>query len=218
MSFGDLSELALGWLLVYGPAMLGILLLVAAFGVPLPGTLLVIAAGAFARQGYLAIPSALAVGWLGVMLGDMLSYSVGRFASTWITGKVGATATWRSAAQGFARRGFWAVYLTRWLVTPLALPTNLIAGLQTYPVMRFLAAVALGEATWLILYGGLGYSFGVQWEALGEFAGDLSGLLAGLAILGLGIALAFRLRGRVRSASPSLIDQHSDDAQAEIPT
>lgn len=42
---------------------------------------------------------------------------------------------------------------------------------------------AAGELTWLLVYGGLGYLFGSQWEAVSTFISDFSGLLVGLVIL-----------------------------------
>ena len=42
---------------------------------------------------------------------------------------------------------------------------------------------AAGELTWLLVYGGLDYLFGSQWEAVSTFISDFSGLLVGLVIL-----------------------------------
>ena len=58
------------------------------------------------------------------------------------------------------RRGGSAIYLSRWLLTPLAIPTNFISGGSGYPARRFLLFDALGEATWLLAFGGLGYVAG----------------------------------------------------------
>ena len=49
-----------------------------------------------------------------------------------------------------------------------------------------------GELTWIILYGGLGYAFGSQWELISNFISDFSGLLVGLVVLGVGVYLMFR--------------------------
>jgi membrane protein DedA with SNARE-associated domain len=43
-----------------------------------------------------------------------------------------------------------------------------------------------------LLYGGLGYAFGSQWELISNFISDFSGLLVGLVVLGVGIYLMFR--------------------------
>ena len=81
---------------------------------------------------------------------------------------------------------------SRFLVTPLALPTNLIAGGDRYPFARFIAICLAGETVWVILFGGLGYLFAHSWQAIGGIAGDLGWLLAGAAIVALGFYEAYK--------------------------
>jgi len=76
------------------------------------------------------------------------------------------------------------------LITALAVPTNLIAGGSGYKFQRFMLYDFIGEATWIILYGGLGYAFGSQWEVLSDFISNFGGLVFGVVILALGIWLA----------------------------
>jgi len=70
---------------------------------------------------------------------------------------------------------------------PLALPTNLIAGGGRFPFHRFVVLCFLGEAVWVLLFGGLGYLFAGTWRTVGAFAGDLSGWLVGFALAALGV-------------------------------
>ena len=86
------------------------------------------------------------------------------------------------------------MFLSRFLFTPIALPVNLMAGSTRFPWHRFMTAVVLGEAIWVLLYGGLGLLFADQWEALSQMAGDLSGLLMGGLLLGAGIVALVRRR------------------------
>jgi membrane-associated protein len=196
MSDINLSELFLTGMLTYGPPALGLALLLGALGLPLPGTLLVVAGGAFARQGIIDWAAAAGLGLLGAVLGDSASYAIGRFASGWVQARFGRSETWRKAQAAFQRRGGLAVYLTRFLLTPLALPTNLIAGGSRYAFSRFLSYDLAGEVTWVVLYGGLGYIFGSQWELISQFLSDFSGLLVGLVVLGAGVYLLLRRRRR----------------------
>ena len=57
------------------------------------------------------------------------------------------------------RSGGLSIYLTRWLLTPLAIPTNLPVGASGYPLRKFLAFDLAGELTWLLVLRGLGYAF-----------------------------------------------------------
>lgn len=194
-SLSDLSDTLLSWTVIYGPSMLFVSLFLGAVGLPLPGTFLVLAAGAFARQGVLDPYGAIILALLGAALGDISSYGMGRFARGPITRRFGQAATWQKAELNLRQRGAIAVYLTRWLLTPLAIPTNLVAGSTGYPFVRFGAYILAGELTWLLLFGGIGYAFSSEWEAVSEFISNFSGVLVGIVLLGLGgYFLLFRRR------------------------
>jgi membrane protein DedA with SNARE-associated domain len=132
------------------------------------------------------------LGLLGVILGDCLSFGIGWFAKGWVQQRFGKLATWQQAQETFQRRGGLAIYLTRFLLTPLALPTNLIAGGSHYAFRRFFFYDIVGELTWLVLFGGLGYAVGSEWEVVSEFISNFSGFLVGLVILIAGIHVLFR--------------------------
>jgi membrane protein DedA with SNARE-associated domain len=192
----DLNALLLTWIITYGSPMIAGILFLGALGIPLPGTLLVIASGAFIRQGVMDIYTTPPLGLGGALVGDIIIYGLGRFARSWIQNRFGQSPAWQKAEAYFQRRGGIAIYLTRWLFTPLAIPTNLIAGSSGYPFWKFLLFDLTGEMTWILLYGGLGYAFGSQWELISEFISDFSGLLVGILVLAIGIYLLFRWRKR----------------------
>jgi len=192
----NLTEFFLTGMITYGPPALALALLLGALGIPVPGTLFVLAAGAFVRQGVIDLATATGLGLLGVVLGDSASYAIGRFAKGWVERRFGRSAAWQNARATFEHRGGLAIYLTRFLLTPLALPTNLIAGGSGYGFWRFLAYDLAGEFTWIVLYGGLGYLFGSQWELISQFISDFSGLLVGLVALGAGLYFLLRRRRR----------------------
>ncbi|GIK37797.1 MAG: membrane protein [Chloroflexota bacterium] len=188
----DLTEFFLTGMLTYGPPALGLALFIGALGLPIPGTLLVLAAGAFVRQGVIGLFSTSGLGLLGAVLGDSASYTIGYFAKGWVQRRFGQSSVWQKAQDTFERRGGIAIYLTRFLLTPLAVPTNLIAGGSGYPFWKFFVYTLAGEFTWIVLYGGLGYAFGSQWEAINQFISDFSGLLVGIVALGAGIYFLVR--------------------------
>ena len=204
MSDLGLTEIFLTGMLTYGPPAFGLALLLGALGFPLPGTLFVLAAGAFGRQGIIDLAAASSLGLVGAVLGDSTGYIVGRFAKGWVERHFGHSTAWQGAQQTFERRGGLAIYLTRFLLTPLAVPTNLIAGGSGYSFWRFLGYDVAGEFTWLVLYGGLGYIFGSQWEAINQFISDFSGLLVGFVLFGTGLYLLVRRRGQNRPAKQEL--------------
>lgn len=199
----NLTDLVLNGMTAYGPAVLGSALLLGGLGVPIPGTLLVLASGALARQGIIDWSVALFMGLLGVILGDNISYATGHFARGWAQRRFGDSQSeiWRRAQDRFEQGGGVAIYSTRFLLTPLAIPTNLIAGGSGYDHRRFLTYDIAGEATWLLLYGGLGYTFGSQWQLINQFINDFSSWLAGLAIVGVGIYFLICRQRRSKSSA-----------------
>jgi membrane protein DedA with SNARE-associated domain len=172
-------------------------------GVPLPGSLMVIAVGSFSQQGYFSMVPMAFVGLLGAVLGDAISFSMGNYGKDWVQNKISHSPAWRSAQETFQRRAGPAIFLTRFLITALALPTNLIAGGSGYPFRRFMFYDLLGEVLWIILYGGLGYAFGSQWEAVSDFISNFGTLLLGVIILGVGIWLTLNRQSVKSSADPS---------------
>ena len=149
-------------------------------------------AGRARRIGALVV----GLGLAGVLLGDTLSYGMGRLLRRPIERRYGKSAIWQRAEQYFARRGGIAIFLTRCVLTPIALPINLIAGSSDFQLGRFVAYDAAGELTWLLGYGALGYFFGSQWEYVSDLISNASGLLVGLLIAGVGAYALIRWNRR----------------------
>lgn len=188
------TDTVLTWMLTWGAPAFGLALLACGLGAPLPATLLVLAGGAFVQQGILDAASVAAYGLVGVVAGDNGSFAVGRLAHNQARRRFGRTAAWRSARALVARRGGLAVFLTRFWLTPLALPTNLVAGASGFSYARFLACDVAGELMWIGLFGGIGYALGGQWEDIAGLVSDFNGLAIGVLALGVGIAALRRRR------------------------
>lgn len=186
MSLSDISDQVLTLVITYGAVALALVVFLAAVGVPFPSTLFVIAGGAFVQQGVLDLASALAWTLAGAVVGDLLSFGLGRWMGHAVRTRFGGTAAWQQGERQFARYGAAAVFLTRWLLTPLAIPINLIAGSSEYRLARFGGTAAAGELVWIVLYGTLGYAFGSQWELISDVVTNFSGVLVGLVLVAIG--------------------------------
>ena len=184
-----MSDFLLTQVINYGAPILGLIVFIGALGVPFPGTFLVIAVGAFCRQGLLSWSVTGLVAFFCVVLGDCLSYSMGYYAREPILRRFSASPQWTQAENRFQRWGGTSVFLTRFLVTGIAVPVNLIAGTGSFPFRHFLLYDILGEAIWIFGYGGLGYLFGPQWEVVSDFISNFGAFALGLVILGIGIWL-----------------------------
>jgi membrane protein DedA with SNARE-associated domain len=184
-----MSDYLLTQIINYGAPLFGLILFLAALGLPLPASILLVAAGAFSQQGILNGFALATFGLVGVVAGDVIGFGMGFYARKWVSDRIEGSPTWKNARDTFKARAGMAVFLTRFLLTALAVPTNWIAGGSGIPFRRFLIYDTLGELTWIILYGGLGYLFGSQWELVGEFIKNFGGLIMGLFIVGAGVWL-----------------------------
>jgi membrane-associated protein len=203
MNLSDLTNLPLSAIAAYCAGVLGLLFFLSALGVPLPSTLFVVAAGAFIQQGVLNLATTLGLSLVCVVLGDMLSYGMGRALGRSMNAWYGQSATWRRAEKFFVRRGGIAIVLTRCVLMPIAVPVNLVAGSSAYPIWRFAAYAVSGEVIWLLGYGAIGYLFGSQWEYISAFIRNASGPLAGVLLAG-GGACAL-IRGQRHSTTGQLV-------------
>lgn len=190
-----MTDLLLLWVSDYGLLVIALATLLSCFALPLPSSLMMMAGGAFAAAGDLVLWQVCLAAFGGGVLGDQTGY--------WAARRLGGDRLWArlrrregtarvlgQAERMLAKRGGWAVYLTRWLFSPLGPYVNLIAGATRMPWRRFLIADLAGEATWAALYVSLGYAFGNQIEELSDTLGSIIGALtAGMVTLLLGRAL-----------------------------
>ena len=177
-----ISDFLLTGIITYGAPLFGLALLLGAIGIPIPTSLLVIAAGAFSRQGMMNWLPTAGLGLLGAVVGDSLSFAMGHWGGSWVSQRFGASSIWTNAQTSFGRSSRTAVFLTRFLLTAIAIPVNLMAG-SSCKYRRFLVYDIAGEIVWILVYGGLGYLFGSQWELISQFLNDFGGLALGLALL-----------------------------------
>jgi membrane-associated protein len=183
----------------YGaPALFGIVT-IAAIGVPLPITLLLIVAGSMISQGVMNLWWAIGAAGAGSVLGDQAGYAIGRWGGsaviTRLSGLFGRRTTLRAMEAKAKAWGGPGIFITRWLLSPLGPWINLASGTAGYPWHRFLFWDILGEVTGAGIYITLGRFFSDRVMALYAVLGDLTWAIAALlATLILGYQLLARLR------------------------
>ena len=84
----SLSEQLLAALSLYGTPLLFAITVIACAGVPLPASLLLIAAGSFADHGEMNGPAVIGFASLGAVLGDQFGYVLGRWGDRALTARV----------------------------------------------------------------------------------------------------------------------------------
>lgn len=192
----------------YGYPMLWITIFIAALGLPIPGTLILLAAGAFAALGDFSLIILIPIGITAAAGGDNLGYLIGwhwgHRVLDWLTEKrrvrfVSPNAVARGRVY-FKRRSGLAVFLTRFLFVALGGSINLLAGAERYPYRRFLLSDIGGQILGVLIPVGLGYTFAESWEAIGQLLGALSILLLALLIaLALVVLLIRDIRKRKKA-------------------
>jgi len=198
-----MSDFLLTQIINYGAPILGAIVFIGAMGAPFPGTLIVIAAGAFSKQGILSWYTTGFVALVCVVLGDSLSYGMGYYARERILRRFQNSERWAQAEASFNRWGGMSVFWTRFLITGIAVPVNLIAGTSNFRFQRFFLYDLLGESIWIFGYGGLGYLFGTQWEVVSDVLSNMSGLTLGFVILAIGVWLGIRQLKKNSAAASS---------------
>lgn len=197
-----LLELVPAW----GLYVIGLATFLSCLAVPIPSSLIMLTGGAFVAAGDLDLTATLGTALAGAVLGDQAGYRLGRAGAARL-GQPGSKAAELAArARAMADRwGGMAVFLSRWLFSPLGPYMNYVAGAARMPWTRFTGWGAAGEAVWVTVYVGLGYGFAGQIRAVADIAGNLSGVLAaGAAAAGLGLWLRAALRAdRARRALSS---------------
>jgi membrane protein DedA with SNARE-associated domain len=200
-----MSDYLLSTLGVYGlPVLFGVLL-VGSVGLPMPSSLLLVAAGSFVEQGEMTLWPVLGLSAAGAIIGDNLGYALGRWGGRRLTGRitnlVGGEERLKSAEAWLKRKQGAGVFLSRWLLTPLGPVVNIICGVTNYPWPRFLVYDVLGEALWVTLYVLLGQFFSDRVQAMSDLLGDFTWMIVGLIIaLALGWILYRQFRAPVKSS------------------
>ncbi len=191
----------------YGYPILWLVVLIAAAGVPISGSLLLFASGAFAALGDFNILILFPIALSAAVMGDNITYFIGRRAGVSLLHWLEQQKRFRFITSSMLERGrvsfqhhaAWTIFTSRFLLVALGGPVNLVAGLEQYPYPRFLLWDISGQILGVIIPLGLGYVFAQSWEEVASIFGAISSLLLVLLIaLFLSVMLVRNVRQRKR--------------------
>lgn len=162
--------------------------------IPVPTSALLLAAGALSGTGHVDLVPLLIGAITGAVLGDLAAFGLARRIEPHLGHR--ARALLDRARDFILRRGPLAVFLSRWLITPLGPASNYAAGAAGMRLAPFAAASIAGEALWAWFH-----LFGAHLAARAFRGHDQAALIAvgiGLALAALlfGVRLIWRKRGR----------------------
>ena len=174
----------------YGPWLVGLVTYLSCLAMPVPASILMLVAGGFAAAGDLVLWQVAGAALAGAVAGDQTGYWLARTGGAGLLDRAASgahAALVDRTARLIQARGAVAVFLSRWLVSPLGPYANLIAGATRFGWLRFTIAGVAGEAVWVGLYTGAGYAFGGNLAAATQFSGSILGFMAaGAVAVGLG--------------------------------
>ncbi|RRV15646.1 bifunctional DedA family/phosphatase PAP2 family protein [Pseudomonas saudiphocaensis] len=185
------------WLADY-PQWLGLILFVAAcleclavVGLLIPGTVLLFALAALAGSGILTLGETLLLGFVGGLLGDLLSYALGRRYHQNIRRLRGLRnhPEWLAGAELYVARYGVASLLVGRFIGPLRPMLPLTAGMLDMPFGRFLLVSLVATAGWSMAYLLPGWTAGaaVRLPLPDGFWGEAGIILAALLLLAVGV-------------------------------
>lgn len=168
-------------------------------GLPVPGPLFLLAAGALAAAGKLGFVAAVVLAITACVLGDWPWYEAGRRRGDRVLHFIHRLARDpdahdRRAKETFTRYGP-PILLIAKFVPGLDAVTPPLAGTSRTSRLRFLTFDAVGAGLYSCAYAALGYVFSHDLERAAAYAGRAGTVLAGLALAGL---LVYVVRKLVR--------------------
>lgn len=160
-------------------------------GILVPGTLLLFAVAVLAGNGALTLGQTLALAYGGGLLGDLLSYAIGRYFHQDIRRLPGLRhhPHWLAGAEAYFQRYGVASLLVGRFIGPLRPMLPMIAGMLNMPFGRFLSVSLLAGAGWALAYLLPGWATGAAlrlplpdgfWSQAAVLAGGLALLLLGV--------------------------------------
>lgn len=210
----------------HGPLLLGAWCLAEALGLPLPAAIALLGAGALSHQGTIGTAPAFGAAILGLLLGDITLFIVGRLTGWYFLGllcrlSANPESCIYNSAHRFYRKGRSALLFTKFIpgINTMAAP---LAGMLEMRPLEFLAFDFGGALIYAGAYFGIGYLFSDFLQAIVrriEQAGQLMQILlvivASLYMVYRAI-LAWRLRSSffdIARATPAEVAE----AMAEAP-
>ena len=170
-------------LAAWGPWLLALSAFLSCMMIPVPTSVLLVSAGALTGTGHLQLAEMAAAAVVGASLGDLAAFRLARRLQPWLDRPGRRAALMARARDLVARHGAWAVFLSRWLVTPLGPASNYVAGAAGLSPVRFMAATVPGEAIWAAVHLALGHLAGRGFRGAEDAALKALALAAALGLV-----------------------------------
>lgn len=173
----------------YGLIVLFVTGFLACLAIPIPSSMLVLAAGSFAATGDLVLWHVFAVAFVSYVLGDQTAFGIAHWAGApflqWLRKSPRMEPVISKSQDLIQRRGQAAVVISHTILSPTCPYVSYLCGAGGMNWIRFSFAAIGGAFIWSCVYVGLGFVFATQ---LTLVAGILSNFF-GVIMAGTTIAL-----------------------------
>jgi membrane protein DedA with SNARE-associated domain len=182
------------------------LLIAAGLGVPFPEDITLLTGGYLARQGVTSLWPTIIVGYVGVVIGDLLIFRLGRKLGEGVythprLGKLFTPKRRQWIEEHFRKRGVLTVIIARH-TAGLRAPTFLVAGVSGMPTWKFFLADAFSSILTVPAVTYLGYLFADNLDAAKQHMHQVElWALAALVVIGLAVFAFHRVQRRRASES-----------------
>lgn len=193
----SILDLLITYFRMYGIPVLGGTILLQSNGIPTGSNFLVIAAGAFAYAGEFNVFSLFFWVWVFNIIGDSVGYYLWNSYGAYLLEKQNflerlLSAPLLKATHYLDKYGQSSLLITRFPISGLGPPMNILAGLTGYNYSRFLIAIVPGELLWTGFNLGMGYWFGDAWETIGTIMNQYLSWILSVAALILVLYVLFK--------------------------
>jgi membrane protein DedA with SNARE-associated domain len=167
-------------------------------GLPLPGEIVLLTAGALAAQSNLSIVSVAAAAWIGTIAGGSSGYWIGRTGGMAFIRRYGRWLGINAKREKevhayFDKHGAWTIIIARF-VAILRMLAGIVAGSVEMPFSVFSICNAIGGLVWSVIFSLLGYLFGENLHLVEHYLRRGSLALVAIVIVAVGAVWMYRKR------------------------
>ena len=181
-----MTEFFLGLIPDYGLYVVFCSVLLAGFAIPVPSSMVVLAAGGFAAVGDLNLWHLFGICFLAFVTADQVAFQIARLAGDPLLNKIRSGprmgAMINRSESMVNKHGVKAVVLSHTLLSPTVPYVNFLCGAGTMSWRAFSVAASVGAAIWTSMYVAVGFLFSGKLPQLTGLTVDVAIMTAALTV------------------------------------
>lgn len=181
-----MTEFFLGLIPDYGLYVVFISVLLAGLAIPLPSSMVVLAAGGFASVGDLSLWQLIVACFVAFSISDQIAFQIARIAGDPLLTKIRSSAKLGAmitrSEKLVTAHGVKAVVLSHTLLSPTVPYVNFLCGSGTMSWRAFSTAASIGALLWTSVFVSIGFLFSGRLPQLTGLTVDIAVMTAALCI------------------------------------